>query len=363
MSWSYRIARFSGIDVKIHATFLLLLAFYAFQGYAAEGVPGAIFSTTFISLLFVCVLLHEFGHAFAARVYGIRTPDITLLPIGGLARLERSPSTPWQEFVIAIAGPLVNVAIALVLWVGLGLPSRWADFIVFDRPIYSLGLQLLAVNVTLVLFNLIPAFPMDGGRVLRALLAMRLDHARATMIAGRTGQGIAALFALAGFVGIPGVMPPSLLLGLIGVFIFFGAQQEITFATVRSTVAGLRVADAMVTRFHTLPHDLPAVDAAREALNDTQPVYPVTDPDLRVLGLVSRNDLLVAGAGKNPHAPLGAIATVVPTVPATAGFDEAFAAMQQSGSAILPVVNPTGQVIGLVSLNLLRERARVRPGR
>lgn len=360
MSWSFRIARIAGTDVKIHVTFLLLLGLFAYQGYTSQGAAGAIFSTIFISLLFLCVLLHEFGHAFAARAYGIRTPDITLLPIGGLARLERSPSTPGQEFVIAIAGPLVNVAIALLLWIALGFPSRTADFIIFDRPLHSLALQLLGVNITLVLFNMIPAFPMDGGRVLRAILAMRLDHGLATIIAGRVGQGLAVLFGLAGLFGIPGLLPPSLILALIAVFIFLGAQQEIAFATVRSAVTGLRVGDAMITRFQTLADDHAIVSAARDALQDTQPVYAVTDRHLRVLGLISRNDLLVAGSKSDATRPVGEIATPVPAVPADATFDEAFTAMQQSGSAILPVVNPSGQIVGLVSLNLLRERARLR---
>ncbi len=360
MSWSFRLLRVAGIDVKIHVTFLLLLGFYAYQGLLEGGPTGALASTTFVLLLFLCVLLHEFGHAFAARAYGIRTPDITLLPIGGVARLERMPSTPTQELVVAVAGPLVNVVIAILLWAGLGFPSRLADFIVFDRPLSSLAIQLLNVNIALVLFNLLPAFPMDGGRVLRALLAMRLDHVKATRIAGRVGQVMAGLFVLAGFVGIPGLLAPNFFLGLIGIFIFMGAQQEITFAAMRSAVTGLRVADAMITRFQTLPAHMTVAAAAAEALRDIQSVYAVTDDHLRIRGLISRNDLLVAGAGAEAPRPLESVATPVPSVAAGASFDEAFAAMQQSGQAVLPVVNPAGQIVGLVSLNLLRERAKLR---
>lgn len=360
MSWSFRLLRVAGIDVKIHVTFLLLLAFYGYQGLLEGGTPGAAASIAFVLLLFLCVLLHEFGHAFAARAYGIRTPDITLLPIGGVARLERMPSTPVQELVVAIAGPLVNVVIAAGLWISLGFPSRFADFIIFDRPLHSLAFQLLGVNCALVLFNLLPAFPMDGGRMLRALLAMRLSYVRATVIAGRVGQVMAGLFVLVGFLGVPGVLPPNFFLGLIGIFIFMGAQQEIAFASMRSAVDGLRVADAMITRFQTLPGHLSVAQAAGEALHDTQSVYAVTDDHLRVLGLISRNDLLVAGAGAAGSRPLGSVAVAVPAIPAGATFDEAFGAMQHSGHAVLPVVNPAGQIVGLVSLNLLRERAKLR---
>ncbi|MEO8791519.1 MAG: M50 family metallopeptidase, partial [Chthoniobacteraceae bacterium] len=150
-----------------------------------------------ICLIFLCVLLHEFGHAFAARRYGIRTPDITLFPFGGVARIERMPENPRQEIVIALAGPAVNVVIAAVLWVALAAMGSAGKI----DPINlegSFAVQLLAVNIWLLLFNLIPAFPMDGGRVLRALLALRLDHAHATRIASQIGQALAITF---GFVG------------------------------------------------------------------------------------------------------------------------------------------------------------------
>jgi Zn-dependent protease len=359
MKWSYRIARVAGIDVRLHATFLLLLAFWGWQGYESGGTTEAAYNVLFVSLLFLCVLLHEFGHAFAARSYGIHTPDITLYPIGGVARLERMPENPAQELVIAVAGPAVNVVIGLVLWLALGLPAPLGHFNDLGQPGRDLAFQLLSVNVMLIVFNLIPAFPMDGGRVLRALLSMRLGHTEATSIAARIGQGIAVLFAIVGIFGIPGILNPNFFLLFIAMFVFMAAQQEAAYAGMRAAVAGMRIGDAMITRFQTLLGDMPVATAAEEALHDTQPIYAVTDDRLRVLGMLSRNDLLIA-ANSAPQANVASLAQALPTVTAEGSFDEAFRLMQASGSPVLPVVNPAGQIVGLISLNLLRERAQMR---
>lgn len=221
MNWSFRIVRVAGIDVRIHVTFFLILVFYGWIDYSAGGVAHAAFGLVFVLLLFVCVLLHEFGHAFAARAFGIRTPDITLLPIGGVARLERMPRNPWQELVIAIAGPAVNIVIALALAPLVFSPGSGWDLLEFDRPGGALVGKLMSINILLVAFNMIPAFPMDGGRVLRALLAMRLRHSTATLVAARVGQTIAVLFA------IGGVVSSNPFLFLIALFVFSGAQQEL----------------------------------------------------------------------------------------------------------------------------------------
>jgi len=227
MRWSYRIARVAGIDVRIHVTFLLLLAWFGWMYWQDGGMPGAVQGVAVILLLFLCVLLHEFGHAFAARIYGIRTPDITLLPIGGVARIERMPDNPIQELVVAIAGPAVNVAIVLVLISVLAVKISLSHFTGFDRMGGSLTAQFLEINLMLVAFNAIPAFPMDGGRVLRALLAMKLSHLLATTIAARIGQVLAVGFAVVGFFGSP-------MLLFIAAFVFAGAQQELAYARFRA---------------------------------------------------------------------------------------------------------------------------------
>jgi Zn-dependent protease len=223
MGSSLKIATVFGIEVRIHITFLLFLAWIWFIYYQAGGVDGAIKGVIFILILFACVLLHEFGHAFAARAFGIRTPDITLLAIGGVARLTRIPDKPWQELVVAIAGPLVNVIIAGVLIFVIGVNADLQQLEHLESPQFELLAKVASLNVTLVLFNLIPAFPMDGGRVLRALLAMAMPYVRATQIAAWIGQGLAIVFAIYGFFGNP-------ILIFIAFFIFAGAQQEVAMA-------------------------------------------------------------------------------------------------------------------------------------
>ncbi|MBV9105827.1 MAG: site-2 protease family protein [Verrucomicrobia bacterium] len=219
MGSSLKIASFFGIEVRIHVTFLLFLAWIWFSSYELEGSSGAVKGVLFILILFACVLLHEFGHAFAARAFGIRTPDITLYAIGGVARLNRIPDKPWQELIVAIAGPLVNVVIAAVLIFGIHVTAGLQQVEHLESPRIEMLAKVASLNVMLVLFNLIPAFPMDGGRVLRALLAMTMPYARATQIAARIGQGLAIVFAIFGFLGNP-------ILIFIAMFIFVGAQQE-----------------------------------------------------------------------------------------------------------------------------------------
>ena len=260
MRWSFKLARIAGIDVCIHVTFLLLLVFIGFSSFAAGGAAAAVHGVLYVCLVFLCVLLHEFGHAMAARRYGIRTPDITLLPIGGVARLERMPENPSQELVVAIAGPLVNVAIALLLF-----PFVRANLDPAGIPHLSAGLltNLFLTNVILVVFNLIPAFPMDGGRVLRAFLAMRMDYAKATNIAATIGQILA--FA-GGLYGLHHQGPQGVMFVLIAVFIFFGAQNEAAFAQMKSASTNLRVQAAMVTQFRALPLDATLNDAVEMLL-------------------------------------------------------------------------------------------------
>ncbi len=223
MRSSLKVASIFGIEVRIHLTFLLFLVWIWFSYYQVAGFAGAVQGVLFILSLFACVLLHEFGHAFAARGFGIGTPDITLLPIGGVARLSRIPEKPWQELVVAIAGPLVNVVIAaaLIFVIHGSAPLEQLEYL--ESPRIELLAKLASVNVMLVLFNLIPAFPMDGGRVLRALLAMAMPYARATQIAAWIGQGLAVVFGIFGIFGNPFLI-------FIAFFIFVGAQQEAAMA-------------------------------------------------------------------------------------------------------------------------------------
>jgi Zn-dependent protease len=235
MRWSLKLGKIAGIDVYLHWTFFLLLGLVFFSDLGqGTGVPAAIQAVLFVLALFACIVLHELGHALAARRYGIPTRDITLLPIGGVARLERMPRDPKQELWVAVAGPLVNVAIAICLVVTL-LVIRFGRIGVL-APISGFLWPLLLMNLFLVAFNMLPAFPMDGGRVLRALLACKLEYVRATRIAARIGQAMALLFIAAGafgyMTGFKALSAPQPMLVLIGAFIFIGARNEAHIAEV-----------------------------------------------------------------------------------------------------------------------------------
>ena len=245
MRWSLTIGRFGGTAVKIHVTFLLLLAWIGFSAWQQGGPAAARDSLVFIILIFVCVVLHEFGHILVARRYGVQAQEVTLLPIGGVASMQALPEKPSQEFAIAIAGPAVNFAIALVLLAALGQFNA-ADLQRLDDPQVSLLARLADANLFLAVFNLIPAFPMDGGRVLRALLAMKIGRARATRIAASVGQAFA--FGL-GFLGLFG----NPLLIFIAIFVYMAAAGEAQDSIMRGMLTGLSVADAMETRFASLP--------------------------------------------------------------------------------------------------------------
>jgi stage IV sporulation protein FB len=339
MRWSLHLARIAGIDVKIHFTFFLLLAFYGFLFAGQGGLPAAVHGVVFISLVFFCVLLHEFGHAFAARRYGIHTPDITLLPIGGVARLERMPEKPSEELVVAVAGPLVNVAICAALF-----PFVRDQFHpgMLERFEPNLLTKLFGANIMLVLFNLIPAFPMDGGRVFRALLAMRMDYARATSIAAAIGQGIAC------FGGLFALLHGMALLALVAVFIFFAAQNEAAHAQMRAVSTGLRVRDAMITRFEALPLSATLHHAVEAVLNTAQHDFPVTDAAGGVCGVLTRDDLIVALRKTGADTPVAEVMrTNVPVIHDSMFFDRAFALMQQAETPALPVIDFAGRLCGL----------------
>ena len=343
MKWSFHLARIAGIDVRVHATFFLLLAWFGFV-YYAEGGPAAVFTgLSFIILLFVCVILHEFGHALAARAYGINTPDITLLPIGGLARLERMPDKPWQELVVALAGPAVNVVIAFALYIVIGRLFDFGELQAVAEGGGNLLTKLLAINVMLVAFNLLPAFPMDGGRVLRALLAMRLKHAKATRIAAIVGQIVAVLFGLLGLFG----GNPFLL--FIAVFVFFGAKAEASFASYKENADETHAAAIMQPMGPVLAPGMNVAEAAGLAMSGHRDLLAVTDPSLRLLGLVPAASL-ASSLRWDPSAlidPL--IRRDFKVVAADASLAEAAAIVRVSVQEIFPVVNAAGQLVGWIA--------------
>src|SRR2546427_3058410 len=343
MRWSIKIARIAGIEVRIHVTFLLFLAWIGFTYYQVGGSAAAAEGVLFILALFGCVLLHEFGHALAARAFEIRTPDITLLPIGGVARLQRMPDKPWQELAVAVAGPLVNVVIAAVLIFVLGRRAEFQSLQHLEQPGIEMLAKLASVNISLVLFNLIPAFPMDGGRVLRSVLAMTMNYARATQVAAWIGQGLAFVF---GFIGL--FSNPMLI--FIAFFIFLGAQQEAAMAQMKDLALNLPVSEAMVTHLLTLPAHATLDEAVEALLRTSQHEYPVLDSAGRVLGVLTRDDMITALKRHGPTTPVVEVMhRDLPVVGPHDPFGEAFRLMQESANPALPVVDRVGRLLGLIT--------------
>ncbi len=358
MKWSFRIATIAGTEVRIHLTFFLLLIFVAAQGMrGGQGAPGAAFAVLLVSAMFLCVLLHEFGHVLAARGYGIRTPDITLLPIGGLARLERMPRKPAHELVVAIAGPAVNVVIAAVIAVALGLKISLDPNLTFHLS-GGFWHHLMVWNLLMVVFNLIPAFPMDGGRVLRALLAMFTDYERATRWAATVGQGFAALAVVAML--LYGFFNPFLL--LIAFFIFMAAGQEAAAVSQQEATRNLLVRDAMQTEFHALSPDAELRHAVEHLLAGTQQDFPVLDPQGGMMGILSRHRLIAALADHGPSFPAREVMEpCVQNVHPAMALPEALEQLQHGVCPAIPVLDPlTGRLVGLLTSENIGETLLVR---
>ncbi len=341
MRWSFRLGTVAGIPLYVHATFPLLLAWVVFL-HARQGasLAATLRGLLFVLALFACVVLHEFGHALTARRYGIVTRDITLLPIGGVARLTRMPREPGQELRVALAGPAVNVAIALVLWALLALNGGGVAPLqlgVADGPFLQ---RLLVVNVSLAVFNLLPAFPMDGGRVLRALLATRLTYVRATRIAATAGQGMALLF---GFVGL---MANPLLL-FIALFVWIGASQEAAAVEMGSSLAGVPVRSAMLTEFRVLHPEDTLQQAVALILAGSQQDFPVVDQD-RVVGLLLRGELIAALSRLGTAASVGSVMrTDFETATSEEALDAALPRLR-TGPGPMPVLEGE-RLVGLVT--------------
>ena len=353
MKWSWKLGEFAGIGVYMHATFLLLLGWVALVHWLDDkSLEAVVLGVGFILALFLCIVLHEYGHALTARRYGIRTRDITLLPIGGVARLERMPEKPIQELWVALAGPAVNVVIAfaLLIWLQVaGTAQPLDDLSVVSGPFLE---RLLILNVILVVFNMIPAFPMDGGRVLRALLALKMDYVRATQIAAGFGQAIAFVF---GFIGL--FANPFLL--FIALFVWIGAAQESSMAQMRSSLGGIPVSRAMLTDYQTLsPHD-PISRAVELILAGSQQDFPVVDGDT-VVGVLTRTDLLSAIA---QHGHSMAVADVmrrdINMVDALEMLETAFNRLQSGECRTLPMLH-NDRLVGLLTSENVGEFMMIR---
>jgi Zn-dependent protease len=357
MSWSIRLLSVGGTAVRIHLTFFLLLAWIAAIHWNRGGAAAAIDGVIFILLLFACVLAHEFGHVFAARRYGIGTSDVTLLPIGGVASLERMPEKPSQEIFVALAGPAVNLVIALVLVVVLGARFDLSQMAQLEQATSTLMGRVAAANVALCVFNLIPAFPMDGGRVLRALLAVPLGYTRATRVAATIGQGLAFVFALLGLLGNP-------LLVLIAVFIFLAASGEAGYVQAREYTRGYLASHAMITAYQPLGPGATIDDAAALLLRTTQQEFPVVDGAGAIQGVLTREALIAALQNSGGATPVADVMDRdVSVVPENACLDNVYQQLQRNAKRFVGVVDPRQRLLGYITLENLTELIMIQSSR
>ncbi len=355
MAWSFPVGRLFGSEVRIHLTFFLLLLWIGVAHYQQGGTVAAVNGVIFIIAIFACVVAHEFGHALMARRYGIKTPDITLLPIGGLARLERMPEKPGQEIMVALAGPAVNLVIALVLIIILGAQVDVRSLEELDDPAVSFFARLAAINMFLAIFNLVPAFPMDGGRVLRAVLAIRMDRARATQVAATIGQGLAFAF---GFLGLIYGNP---ILVFIAIFIYLAAGAEAQTTGLKEAARTMGVRQAMITRYESLGPQSTVGDAADALINTTQHEFPVVDGSGRLRGVLTRNAMIRALHQHGPgHSVLEVMDQDIPVVPLSTRLDIALDQMQSVNAPAIGITDGDSRLVGYITAENVGELMMIR---
>jgi stage IV sporulation protein FB len=338
--WSIPIGRVFGITLRLHVTFLIFLAFIAYEGFGEAGLNGAGWAVAMFSAIFACIALHELGHSVVAQQLGVQVKSITLLPIGGVASLRSIPENPWHEIAITLAGPMVNAAIACAVLPFTGIPSHLL-LVGMPHDPHGLLLSLAQVNITLFLFNLIPAFPMDGGRLLRATLALVLSYRRATTIAAIVGQGLAILFVLVG-------LKFSFWLVIIGAFIFMGAEGEERIVRMRSVLHDLDVEDVMSREFAVLSPADPIARGIELIYQTGQDDFPVIQEG-KLAGIVTRPALVEAMNARAADVSVGQImdphaSVVSPREKVVHVYEEII-----NGANTSAVVVDGGQIIGMIS--------------
>ena len=344
MSWSFPIGRLLGSELRVHATFFLLLAWIGAAAWISAGPFAAIANVAFIVALFACVVAHEFGHALMARRFGISTPEITLLPIGGMARLEKMPDKPLEEIAVALAGPAVNVLIWVAIMLASGGQIDIGSLQSLENPSEGFFSRLAAVNLFLAAFNMIPAFPMDGGRVLRAVLAIRLDRVQATRLAAHAGQAIAFLF---GFWGLTAGNP---LLLLIAVFVFMAAAAESSDVALHASALDVPARDAMITSFETLSPDDTLETAARSLVRTTQVEFPVLGSDGRLLGILTRSAIAsgLQQVGAPQHVSSAMVSDIL-QVQLEDPLEVALDGLAEPGAVAVAVTDRHGNFLGYIT--------------
>jgi Zn-dependent protease/predicted transcriptional regulator len=351
---SIKLFEVAGTAVRIHLTFFLLLAWVATIYWFKGGAQAALYGVVFIAILFACVVLHEFGHIFMARRYGIKTPDVTLLPIGGVASLERMPREPGQEILVALAGPAVNLVIAAALFAVFGSQIDLEKLKDVQYAPVDLVMQVAFANIVLFVFNLIPAFPMDGGRVLRAVLAYGMDYANATRVAATVGQGIAILFGVLGLMGNP-------LLILVALFIFMAATGEAGYVETQVLTRSYSARDAMISAYVALSPNDNLDRAAERLLQTTQQEFPIVDAAGQLHGVLTRERLIHGLREKGGGAPVqDAMIGTVPQVPPEENLAAVFEELRKKDTPIVAVVDTAHKLIGYINTENLTELLMVR---
>ena len=357
MRWSIKLTRVKGIDIKVHLTFVLILIWAAYRWGVSMGAGsrGALFGIAVILLLFVCVTLHELAHSLTAMHFGVRVRDITLLPIGGISRMEEMPKKPKEELLMSVAGPLTNFVIAVVLILGsvllrgeAGLSARQLNEVLGSVRWSGLPSYLIIANIMLGIFNLLPAYPMDGGRVLRSLLALKLDHDKATAWAVNIGQGMAWLL------GLWGVLAGAWTLVIIAVFIYLGASQEGQMVEAKGVLGKLSVRQAMTGEFQTVEPNAPISRVVDLILHSFQTDFPVVEEG-RLVGFISEFDVVGALKEYGPEVAVKQVMkTDVPTVGPEETLFEARQRMAQARLRSMPVLKE-GQLEGMLTAHDISE--------
>lgn len=361
MKWSFKIGRLLGIDLRIHLTFFLIVAWaaYVWGSSSANQVEGGAYGVLIISMLFLCVVIHELAHSKMAQHYGAEVASITLLPIGGVSQLKSMPDEPKKELLVSIVGPLSNVVIAAMLLVLLALlPNKqsitgmsgdeFMDFII-GVSLQGFLTYMLLINIMLAVFNLLPAFPLDGGRVLRSLLAMFMPSVQATRIAKTIGQTLAL------GLGVAGLLLGQFIWVIIAVFIFFGASQEGAGAEMKNILTRLTVRQALTGRFDSVRPDMPLGEVVNIALRSYQEDFPVLNDTGQLVGLLTRGNLLGGLHQRGPDARVSEVMeTQYPVVGPDADFASVFERMNESRLKAIPVVD-NGNFLGIITIEHLSE--------
>ena len=362
MRGSFKIFTWLGIPVFLHWTFGLIFIYILWHAQnEGLGTIETVWLTGLFMSLFLCVLLHEYGHAIAARRYDVKTRDIVLMPIGGVARLERMPEKPFQEFVVAIAGPAVNVVIAFLLFLGIGLLSEGSMIDMFSAavrqdigeevvtesgyfmsPVLHFAIKLAFTNVALVVFNMIPAFPMDGGRVFRALLSMWLGRPRATKIAAGLGQVIALMLIAAG------LWSSDFMLSILGIFVIYAARAENDNVQTEDLLSRYKARDVLRPQFTRLRSNdwmLTAIETLRHGLERHFLIFDVND---RLVGMLEEDDIVRAMRKPDVTSEITQYAQGAEVVSLDDSLVKVNYLIRQRGFGVVGVADESGALMGVI---------------